>query len=1198
VNSGRLADALSNDPPPRSKLLLLEASVPRILLCAFFLCGCGSTLAAQSVVVIQNNQQIRSGAIGESIRAREQEYWAERVGFKITKNNDYELYAVLRGLGAAAKNNDGTQLDSKTLTQIGLDSLNYYNDPTALPKLAGQDSATNSVIAAGSMDNPWIGVAAPVVLDMMSANLSDQLSALYPVDRDDLRSRFLNEGTDGLRDLWAQADKDPRLKAAINEVIAKRYKGISLDDNVVTTPDIDLQTYKAMVGSLGNQSISPQDLKDAFKAFEERQNKKLETLDKDLRAFAKSKASQREHENKVKDFRAAIDDERAVFYLASSAAGIVDPTTGKIISGIGTAYTKIAEASGLYRLGEISSLRLTADVVSAGLLLTSMLGNSGPTADEIILQEIHQLSLQIDSFRQEMHARFDRVDQSLSRMYVDLIANFNEVNKNVAQARQGIVALQVQLINLQGQLGELDRRVQSYTQGLSSQVSSNDQLLCIPETGEGIQKSLNDEQALACELSFANGGSAIAKSTVWNNLSTDYSDDVLETQLNRPIEENVNFLWGLAAMRFGLRPARSFTVANPVVWAGNSNKYARLVSISRPISTHLGPTDELIATGNEINAVIKALGQSEVNGTQKIFFDELFPYFVYQINKTELDAAALEMAYRRQMMAGYDAWGDTEQQKDTSSQDKWTFATAPQATPLDMLASLNPCTDAKDVLSGAALVAPNKLVSWIPYSFRMAHELGVGRVNACYSSVHWVRYVQKGDTWNGSLVLDIKLTFAPTPPAAKSQKKAGGKARSNPLPSQPKELVVAWRSATSSNWMFDCGTERTSGAFGNVSVAACNTRHAKGFTAQETATALQQLWPNWQNTYVGSASNELNPADEVAKHLKTVRNKVETSLANHRATLRREVVEAIDGQTGNPDFVAEERTSVIKSFHIMRGIKSVIDAYAGLVLSHSIETNETFAAGLGGISPDNWAVEIIRTGKKRTRSPQIVEGVSRVLYPLGLGARANNLQALFHKGLASGAEPYTLIETTLQNLRAVRVVQIAQSLSTTHPCFATGSNAVVEGGSETGADQTLSYADEDALTSIRIRVIPKDKSPTTTKTDIVVGNGDLLMSALSDGKGRDPDGNISVTLPANGMVLGTLRNGSVRVCNQFAAATHHWEATAVEVEISKGNDKFEVFRRWTNVAFPPGMLSSVTFRRDHKIAVQPSVEPRTDASFW
>jgi hypothetical protein len=1157
-------------------------SMPRICFFVFLLYG--STLTAQSVVVIQNNQQIRSGAISDSIRDREQQYWSERIGFRIAKNNDYELYAVLRGLGAAAKNNDPTDLDSKTLTQIGLDSLNYYSDPATLPKFAGQDAATNALVSALSIDNPWVGVAAPPVLDMMSANLADQISSLYPIDRDNLRSSFLAEGNDGLRDLWAQADKDPRLKAALNAVIDKRYRGITLDDNQVTSPDVDLQTYKAALSSLENPAVSPEDLKSAFRVFTELQDKKIDNLDKELRTFVMARTTQEQREKKVSDFRAAIDDERAIFYLASSAAGIVDPTTGRVISGIGTAYTKIAEASGLYRLGEISSLRLTADVVSAGLLLTSMLGNNGPTADEMILQEIHQLSLQIDSFRQEMHQRFDRVDQSLSRMYVDLIANFNEVNRNIARARQGIVALQVQLLNLQGELGELDRRVQSYSQGLSSQVASNDQLLCLPDASGSFDYHLDADRILACELSFTSSGSATAKSAVWNNLSSEYSDDLLETQLDRPIEENLNFLWGLAASRFNLRPAPSFTVANPVVWAGNSNNYVRLLSASRPIFGRLGPTDELITSGGEINTAIKALGQSEFSGTKQTLFDRLLPYFTYQMKKTDLDVAALEVAYQGQKMAGYDPWNGVEQQNDSSSSDSWTFATAPQATPLDMVPSLNACPDAKDVLAGAQLTAPSKLASWIPYPFRMAQELNLGRVNACYSSVHWIAYAQKGDTWNGSLVFEVRLTFSLNSPVVKSKKiPVKAKVASSAELKPPKEFLIARRSAASANWFFDCGTRQTAGAFGKISVVQCNRDHAKGFTPQDTAAALQQLWPGWQNKFVSAASAEIDAPADVVKDLDAIKRKVAASLADHRAELRREIIAGVNGQTGSADFVTEEQTAVVKDFHIIHGIKSLIDAYAGLVLSHSIETDEAVAAGLGSISPDNWAVEIARMGKKETvvSANTSREAASRVLFPLGLTMRASRVQTLFDKRLGSGSEPYVLVETTLQNLDAVRVVQIAQSLSTTHPCFAGGSNVTVEGGADADANQMSSYADTDALTSIRVSMIASGSGFTSLrKTDVVLGNADLLMSGLIDRgtESTDSDRRRSITFPANGMQFGTLRKGIVRVCNDFASDTRNWVAESILVEVSKGGGSFETFRVWKNVSFPPGKSSSVTFR--------------------
>jgi hypothetical protein len=1166
----------------------------------FFFLLYSVTLVAQSVVVIQNNQQIRAGAISDSIRDREQQYWAQRIGFRIAKNNDYELYAVLRGLGAAAKNNNPSQLDSQTLTHIGQDSLNYYSDPTASPKVAGQDSATNALVAAASMENPWIGVASAPVLDIMSAHLASQISSLYPIDRDELRSRFLEEGNDGLKDLWAQADKDPRLKAAINGLIEKRYKGIALNDNAITSPDVDLQTYRAAVQALENSTLTPEEMRGALKTFTEAQSNKLDHLDKELRTFAAAKATQQQREENIKNFRAAIDDERAVFYLASTFAGIVDPTTGRVISGIGTAYTKIAETSGLYRLGQISSLRLTADVVSAGLLLTSMLGTSGPTADEMILEEIHKLSLQINTFRLEMHQRFDRVDQTLSRMYVDLIANFNEVNKNLARARQGIVALQVQLVKLQGELGELDRRVQSYSQGLSSQVASSDQLLCIPDSAGNFDNHLSVDQILACVLSFTNNGSATAKSAVWNNLSPVYSEETLQTELDRPIEQNVNFLWGLAASLFNLRPAPSFMVANPVVWAANSNNYVRLVSSSRPISARLGPTDELIRTGGEINAAIEALGRAQLSGTTQTLFDRLIPYFVYQMKRTDLDVAALEMAYQRQRVAGYDPWESTAQQKDSSTPDTWTFTTAPTATSLNVVPVLTACPDAKDVLAGAQLAAPKQLASWIPYTFRMAQELGLGQVNACYSTVQWGRVVQRDTLFSGSLSLEVRLTFSLNrlvPKNKKSRSKKEG-LDSRVTLEQPKELMIARRSATSEAWSFDCRVEKTGGAFGGVSVANCSREHHHScFSTRETAIALQQLWSSWQDKFVGSASGEIDTPADVARDLDAIRTKVATSLGNHRAAMRTEIIDAIKGQTGNPDFIAEEQTAVIKDFHMVQGTKSLIDAYAGLTLSHSIETDEALAAGLGSVSPANWAVELSRMGKRETKNPSSAthQASSRVLYPLSLTTRANQLQAVLDKRLRSGAEPYVLVETTLQNLQALRVVQIAQSLSAKHPCFANGSNVVIEGSTGVGSGQTLNYADADPLTSIRVSIVPLTNNSTSVKKiDVVIGNGELLMSGLiedqSTSKGNS--GKMIITFPANGMVFRELRKGIVRVCSEFSEENRGWSAESISVEVSKGGGTFETFRHWANVPFPAGLSSSVTFRGDRNVSDRTPIDPQ------
>jgi len=55
------------------------------------------------------------------------------------------------------------------------------------------------------------------------------------------------------------------------------------------------------------------------------------------------------------------------------------------------------------------------------------------------------------------------------------------------------------------------------------------------------------------------------------------------------------------------------------------------------------------------------------------------------------------------------------------------------------------------------------------------------------------------------------------------------------------------------------------------------------------------------------------------------------------------------------------------------------------------------------------------------------------------------------------------------------------------------------------------------------------------KTDIVIGNGELLMMACRrQGMANNTEGvKVSVTFPANGMIFGELRRGVVRVAINF-----------------------------------------------------------------
>jgi hypothetical protein len=202
-----------------------------------------------------------------------------------------------------------------------------------------------------------------------------------------------------------------------------------------------------------------------------------------------------------------------------------------------------------------------------------------------------------------------------------------------------------------------------------------------------------------------------------------------------------------------------------------------------------------------------------------------------------------------------------------------------------------------------------------------------------------------------------------------------------------------------------------------------------------------------------------------------------------------------------------------------------------------------------------------------------------VLYPLGLGSRSARLEAVLKKTLEHGAEPYALVERTLANLRAVRVLQISESLSAAHPCFRGAPNLIVEVISE-DASQSSGYANSDPLTLIRVTIAPAAKAASSLESmDVVIGNSQILMSGLIDAKQSQERKakQLSITFPANGMTFGDLRNGVVRVCTSSSAA-QGISADAITVEISKGGGVYSPFKTWKNVSFPAEKNSSVTFR--------------------
>ena len=128
-----------------------------------------------------------------------------------------------------------------------------------------------------------------------------------------------------------------------------------------------------------------------------------------------------------------IDGDRyAMVGIVGMALDLVDPRLSNQVTTIGNAALQINSA--LNTLGDLDSLfaagsaMATGNIFGAVTSVISLFGPSQPTADEIILEQLHELGEQIGSLRLEMHSRFDVVDEKLDQLLLETSVSFSEVN--------------------------------------------------------------------------------------------------------------------------------------------------------------------------------------------------------------------------------------------------------------------------------------------------------------------------------------------------------------------------------------------------------------------------------------------------------------------------------------------------------------------------------------------------------------------------------------------------------------------------------------------------------------------------------------------------------------------------------------------------------------------------------------------------
>jgi hypothetical protein len=293
-------------------------------------------------------------------------------------------------------------------------------------------------------------------------------------------------------------------------------------------------------------------------------------------------------EAKYAENQRKLEAASSVVFIVSSLVGLKNPERGRQIAVIGQSALQIGEAlngwllatagmKGLSKLGSLSTVAMTGNILGAVMNVVSLFGPQQPTPEQMILEEIGKLRQQVDQLRTEMHTRFDRVDAQLTTIYKTMHDRFNQIDIQLGKISGKLDEVQQSLLNLGIQLDRMERNNVEYLDALGRRP-----LREAINGALGYRERTNAEMPyqpdfVAYENTFHTWGTINAFDALNAGPSErNYSDAQLLAELSAaPLDANLNYLNGWLQAH-GLPPFATKRLPSPRDWAFASRAYAAL----------------------------------------------------------------------------------------------------------------------------------------------------------------------------------------------------------------------------------------------------------------------------------------------------------------------------------------------------------------------------------------------------------------------------------------------------------------------------------------------------------------------------------------------------------------------------------------------------------------------------------------------
>ncbi|MEZ4749328.1 MAG: hypothetical protein R3B54_01490 [Bdellovibrionota bacterium] len=331
----------------------------------------------------------------------------------------------------------------------------------------------------------------------------------------------------------------------------------------------------------------------------------------------------------------------------------------------------IGKNANLKNISKISSLKLTADLVGIVANVISIF-SSGPSFEQLVLQELGEIKSMLSSVRDDMHKRFDHIDKNLTIIYDQMIAGFENLDARSRNMERLISEMQTTLNRVDLSLRNLQGSMYTYLRAGFDRQLTVDEALCIGLEPGNLNVDFGEvERCFAKLATFASSLSA-------DPLSADRNEFVVDANLYFTLSEEglllnpwdkIGMMSVIAEKKLDYRELnpRTHDLVNLLSWVRFTKDYLLMAERWPDIYRSYGSeknTQKILQAGENLRTAV--INLTTTPSTDGPLGDSRFVEQVLGIYQEKMEAFAAALAERRaevekELAAGFDFSNDIHQ---------------------------------------------------------------------------------------------------------------------------------------------------------------------------------------------------------------------------------------------------------------------------------------------------------------------------------------------------------------------------------------------------------------------------------------------------------------------------------------------------------------------------------------------------------